>query len=82
MFDSLTCAMNPVTLTAGDILVLYTDGVIEAENSQGEEFGMERLSTLIHRGHMLSSDELMNHILEILQISLGMSRLKTTSPFW
>jgi serine phosphatase RsbU (regulator of sigma subunit) len=64
MFDSLTCAMNPVALTAGDILVLYTDGVIEAENSQGEEFGMERLSTLIHRGRMLSSDELMNHILE------------------
>jgi serine phosphatase RsbU (regulator of sigma subunit) len=64
MFDSLTCAMNPVSLTAGDILVLYTDGVIEAENSQGEEFGVERLSTLIHRGHMLSSDELMNHILE------------------
>ena len=64
MFDSLTCAMNPVTLAAGDVLVLYTDGVIEAENSQGEEFGMERLSSLIQRGHMLSSDELMNHILE------------------
>ena len=64
MFDSLTCAMNPVTLAAGDVLVLYTDGVIEAENSQGEEFGMERLSSLIRQGHMLSSDELMNHILE------------------
>lgn len=64
MFDSLACAMNPAALTTGDILVLYTDGVIEAENSLGEEFGMERLSTLIRRGYMLSADELMNHILE------------------
>ena len=28
---------------------------------------MERLSTLIQRGHMLSSDELMNHILESIE---------------
>jgi serine phosphatase RsbU (regulator of sigma subunit) len=64
MFDSVDCAINPANLTVGDILVLYTDGVTEAENSRGEEFGMERLSTLIRRGHMLSADGLMNHILE------------------
>ncbi len=64
MFDSLACAMKPANLTAGDILVLYTDGVIEAENSLGEEFGMERLSALIRHGHAMSADELMNHILE------------------
>jgi sigma-B regulation protein RsbU (phosphoserine phosphatase) len=64
MFDSVACAVNPANLTAGDILVLYTDGVTEAENSLGEEFGMERLSTLIRRGHTLSADELMNHIPE------------------
>lgn len=32
-----------VTLQEGDHLVLFTDGVVEALNSQGEEFGMERL---------------------------------------
>jgi sigma-B regulation protein RsbU (phosphoserine phosphatase) len=64
MFDSLGCTINPVSLTAGDILVLYTDGVTEAENSLGEEFGMERLSNLIRRDHILSADGLMNHILE------------------
>jgi serine phosphatase RsbU (regulator of sigma subunit) len=64
MFDSLACAINPANLTAGDILVLYTDGVTEAENSLGDEFGMERLSTLIRHGHRLSADRLMNHILE------------------
>jgi serine phosphatase RsbU (regulator of sigma subunit) len=64
MFDSLACAISPANLTTGDVLVLYTDGVTEAENSLGEEFGMDRLSDLIRRGHTLSADELMNHILE------------------
>ena len=64
MFDSDACATNSASLTAGDVLVLYTDGVIEAENSLGEEFGMERLSTLIRRGHTMLADELMNYIFE------------------
>ena len=64
MFDSDACAIDSANLTSGDILVLYTDGVTEAENSLGEEFGMERLSNLIRRGHTLSADGLMNHILE------------------
>ena len=64
MFDSETCAINSANLTVGDILVLYTDGVTEAENPLGEEFGVERLSNLIRRGHTLSANELMNHILE------------------
>lgn len=64
MFDSDACTTNSASLNAGDVLVLYTDGVIEAENSLGEEFGMERLSTLIRSGHTMSADQLMNHILE------------------
>jgi sigma-B regulation protein RsbU (phosphoserine phosphatase) len=64
MFDSEACAINSANLSAGDILVLYTDGVTEAENSRGEEFGMERLSALIRGSHTLSADGLMNHILE------------------
>ena len=64
MFDSAGCEIKKADLAAGDILVLYTDGITEAENPQGEEFGMERLSTLIQRGYMLSADGLMNNILE------------------
>jgi phosphoserine phosphatase RsbU/P len=64
MFDSVGCEINRADLAAGDILVLYTDGITEAENSQGEEFGMERLSTLIQSSSMLSADGLMNNILK------------------
>ena len=34
-------------LGAGDRLVLYTDGVTEAENTQSEFFGVERLSAVV-----------------------------------
>jgi phosphoserine phosphatase RsbU/P len=64
MFDSVGCEINRADLAAGDILVLYTDGITEAENPQGEEFGVERLSTLIQSSYMLSADGLMNNILE------------------
>ena len=37
---------NHVTLAPGDTVILYTDGVSEAMNSDGEEFGIERLRDL------------------------------------
>jgi sigma-B regulation protein RsbU (phosphoserine phosphatase) len=62
MFESEACAINSANLTSGDILVLYTDGVTDAANLLGEEFGVERLSNLIRSSHALSADGLMNHI--------------------
>lgn len=35
---------------AGDALMLYTDGVMEARNADKEEFGLERLQTLLKAG--------------------------------
>lgn len=35
-----------VTLEAGDLLVLYTDGFVEAENAEGEEYGLVRLEAV------------------------------------
>lgn len=37
----------PVTLSPGDALVLYTDGVVEARNTAGEQFGQDRLVALL-----------------------------------
>jgi sigma-B regulation protein RsbU (phosphoserine phosphatase) len=32
---------------SGDLIVLYSDGLVEAMNSAGEEFGESRLTTLL-----------------------------------
>jgi phosphoserine phosphatase RsbU/P len=46
------------------VLVFYTDGVTEAENQFGEEFGTERLSAVVRRGSSLSAEGLMNDIFQ------------------
>jgi serine phosphatase RsbU (regulator of sigma subunit) len=64
MFDNVRCEIDRADLAAGDLLVLYTDGITEAENSQGEEFGTERLSAVIRRDSSLSARELMDNIFQ------------------
>jgi sigma-B regulation protein RsbU (phosphoserine phosphatase) len=43
LFDRVTFTVGAVHLEQGDRLLLYTDGVTEAVNTAGEEFGDERL---------------------------------------
>lgn len=49
-----------VNLEAGDHLVLYTDGLTEATNSEGEEFGEARLIELASRHLRLGAPELLS----------------------
>ena len=39
VLEDIQFDQSRVKLDIGDILVLYTDGVIEAANSAGEQFG-------------------------------------------
>ncbi len=38
-----------IALQSGDLLVIYSDGVNETQNPEGEEFGMARLSDVLVR---------------------------------
>jgi len=54
MFREWDCSVAETTLNPGDTLVMYTDGVTEAPNAAGDEFGEKRLLESI-RGHAQGS---------------------------
>jgi serine phosphatase RsbU (regulator of sigma subunit) len=35
----------------GDLLVFYTDGIVEARDARGQQFGQERLAAALERVH-------------------------------
>jgi sigma-B regulation protein RsbU (phosphoserine phosphatase) len=55
-------SQGSVTLEEGDVLVLFTDGISEAMNAAGEEWGEERLAQVIGANRALQARELIEHI--------------------
>jgi serine phosphatase RsbU (regulator of sigma subunit) len=49
MFDFASYQSRTLHLDKGDILVVYSDGLTDAENPQGEMFGEDRLLDIIRR---------------------------------
>lgn len=52
-----------VVLKPGDVLVLYTDGITEAENAERNMFGEDRLRGVIGRNRHLGAKEIIAEIL-------------------
>ena len=53
-----------IELRSGDLLVAYTDGVVEPENSYGEQFGEDRLKDLLVKHGGEASDEIIARVME------------------
>jgi sigma-B regulation protein RsbU (phosphoserine phosphatase) len=64
-----------VTFESGDIIVLHTDGVTEAENRQGELYGIERLCESARHLYGGSAQDVMNGILENLMTYIGSQKI-------
>ena len=60
-----------VTLTPGDTVVLYTDGVTEAMNEEHEEFGTERLCEIFAGMNPNDSEELNMKVFEAVHDFAG-----------
>jgi phosphoserine phosphatase RsbU/P len=64
IFAESTYEERSYILDAGDVLVLYSDGIGDAQAGTGEFFGHARVAELIVRHHHLSADEIADSILE------------------
>lgn len=65
---------NTFTLEDGDILLLYTDGVVEAINQSGRQYGMKSLTTILHKFHELSAKEIANKVNADVRSFVGTAR--------
>jgi sigma-B regulation protein RsbU (phosphoserine phosphatase) len=72
LFPDWDYGRGEVQFAAGDRLVLFTDGVTEASSAAGEEFGEERLVTVLLENRHLSAGKLQEKILaEVAKFSGG-----------
>lgn len=62
-----------ISYRAGDIFLLYTDGIIEARNSAGEEFGLVRLESSLRDYSGNSPEVICNAIMSDLNRFTGKS---------
>ena len=56
--EDFTYTKQKWSLSQGDALFLYTDGLSEAMNSNGDLYGKEAILSLLNRGALLSGQEL------------------------
>ena len=63
-----------VDLVPGDILFAYSDGLTEAANSAGEEFGLKRVEALLPEMRDLEPEAIGRRVLEEVDRFLGETR--------
>jgi sigma-B regulation protein RsbU (phosphoserine phosphatase) len=65
-YDSAT-----VTLAPDDWLIIFTDGLVEAENARQEEYGESRLLSAIEAGKSIEPGELLKRLMGELDLFVG-----------
>jgi sigma-B regulation protein RsbU (phosphoserine phosphatase) len=65
-YDEITFELN-----RGDVFVFCTDGVFEAMNAEGQEFGSSRLIEIVRGAHALPSREIVDRIFAAVEAFRG-----------
>ncbi len=71
IMENVPYQSGTTTLQSGDWLVIFTDGVVEAENNAQQEYGEERLMTMLNWGVTLTPAALLNSIMVDLDRFVG-----------
>ena len=71
IMPDVTYQTGAVTLAPGDWLVIFTDGLVEAENARAEDYGEGRLMTAIDAAKSFSPAELLKRLMTELDLFVG-----------
>ncbi|MFQ5584325.1 MAG: SpoIIE family protein phosphatase, partial [Calditrichia bacterium] len=80
IFDR-TIELHHLKLEVGDNIILFTDGLTEARNAEGDEYGEERLIKVMENAHAYSAVEIKEIILEDVLNFVGNSPLHDDLTF-
>jgi sigma-B regulation protein RsbU (phosphoserine phosphatase) len=67
ILENITIGEQSITITPGEKIIIYTDGVTEAFSAEDEMFGVERLRTTILAGN----DQSASALLDTIELALG-----------
>jgi len=72
--DEATFPSSEIQLQPGDTLVLFTDGVVEAFNSSGEEFSDARWLNVVRGLPPLNAQQSLNYLMKSVEDFVGATR--------
>lgn len=58
-----------------DVMLLYTDGIVEARNPEGEELGYEKLKQALNQYHSLNVHEIKEKLIQMVYDFVGVGTL-------
>ncbi len=67
LWEDITLDEQTITLPPGSTLVLYTDGMTDCRDPNGEPFGLERIQLTLNRCPGSSAQEICDHLLRTLK---------------
>ncbi|MEN9565701.1 MAG: hypothetical protein RLZZ69_897 [Cyanobacteriota bacterium] len=60
-----------IPLAKSEVAVLYTDGITEAENSQGSHYGLEQLCAVVQQNWQRSAQDIRQAVIQDLRSHIG-----------
>lgn len=74
-FDFAAYEEVNISLRPGDLLLIFSDGISEATNAEGEEYGEERVAKFAQTNRYLSATEFLHELFEVIdEWSAGQER--------
>lgn len=64
-----------ISLNSGDLVVLYTDGITEAENIQKKQYGLKRLSEIVKENREKEAGEIRQIIIDDVREFIGTQKV-------